>query len=201
MGRIRGEIGGEITGTVGDVTISNWKGLKIAKRKRGASSKAPSDAMKSQRERFRLASSYAAEVKADKDKRKVYETLAVGTLSNWRSLAVKDYLLPPVITHLDVREYHGKAGDRIDVQIDDVTVRKVHVKILDPGAELPKDTTDEEHLGALVEEGDAARAVEGQDFHWLYRVTKDLPGKKFALVIMAEDGAGNDAMTKLEGDV
>lgn len=201
MGKIRGEIGGEITGTVGDVTISNWKGLKIAKRKRGASSKAPSDAMKSQRDRFRLAALYAEEVKADKDKKKLYEQLAAGTLLNWRTMAVKDYLLPPVINHVGVEDYSGHPGDRIDIRMDDVTVRKVHVKVLDPTAQLPKDTSGDEALGALVEQGDAERAVEGQDFHWLYRATKDLPGKKFVLVIEAADLAGNDAMTKVEGDV
>jgi hypothetical protein len=36
MGKIRGEIGGEITGTVGDVTITTWKGIKVAKRRRGS---------------------------------------------------------------------------------------------------------------------------------------------------------------------
>ncbi len=201
MGTIRGEIGGEITGTVGDVTISMWKGLKIARRKRGASGKPPSEAMKSQRERFRFASAYANEVRLDKDKKKVYELISVGTHFTWRSLAVKDYLLPPVINHVDVADYHGKTGERIDIHVDDVTVKKVHVKILDPTAALPKDTSGEEALGALMEQGGAERAVEGQDFHWLYRAQKDLSSKKFVLVIMAEDIAGNDAMTKLEGDV
>jgi hypothetical protein len=41
MGKIRGEIGGEITGTVGDVTITTWKGIKVAKRRRGPSTVPP----------------------------------------------------------------------------------------------------------------------------------------------------------------
>jgi len=32
MGKIRGEIGGEVQGTVGDVTISTWKGMKACLR-------------------------------------------------------------------------------------------------------------------------------------------------------------------------
>jgi hypothetical protein len=66
---------------------------------------------------------------------------------------------------------------------------------------LPSDTKTEEALGELVEEGDCVRAIEGQDFHWVYRATKELPSKKFVLLIMAEDLAGNDAMTKVEGEV
>ena len=31
MGKIRGEIGGEVHGTVGDVTISTWQGMKGSK--------------------------------------------------------------------------------------------------------------------------------------------------------------------------
>jgi hypothetical protein len=31
MGKIRGEIGGKITGMVCDVTITTWKGIKVAK--------------------------------------------------------------------------------------------------------------------------------------------------------------------------
>ncbi len=201
MGKIRGEIGGEITGTVGDVTISVWKGLKIAKRKRGASSKPPSDAMKDQRERFRLASLYARSVKADAVKRKKYEALSAGTLNSWRSLAVKDYLLPPIINHVDVSDYSGRAGGRVDIQIDDVTVEKVHVKILNPDVTLPNGTKTDEPLGALVEQGDAVRSAEGQDFQWVYRAQKDLTGAKFVLVIEADDLPGNNAMTKLEGDV
>jgi hypothetical protein len=201
MGKIRGEIGGEITGTVGDVTIVTWKGIKIAKRKRGPSTKEPSEALKQQREKFRIATSYAEEVKVDKEKKKRYEQIAVGTLLNWRTMAVKDYLLPPVINRVDVDDYNGKVGDRIDVHIDDVTVEKVHIKILNPEVKLPSDTKTEEALGELVEEGDCIRAIEGQDFHWVYRATKELPGKKFVLLIMAEDLAGNDAMTKVEGEV
>jgi hypothetical protein len=201
MGKIRGEIGGEITGTVGDVTISTWKGIKIAKRKRGHSAKEPSEAIKQQRERFRIASSYAEEVKVDKEKKKRYEQIAIGTLFSWRNLAVKDYLLPPIISRVDVNDYSGKVGNRIDIMIDDVTVEKVHIKILNPEVKMPKETKTEEQLGELIEEGDAQRAVEGQDFHWIYRTQKDLPSKKFVLVIMAEDLAGNDTMTKLEGEV
>jgi hypothetical protein len=158
MGKIRGEIGGEITGTVGDVTITTWKGIKVAKRKRGPSTVPPSQAQIQQRNRFLLASTYAKEVGADRQKRALYEALAKGQPTTWRALAIQDYLTPPIIVRVDVDQYTGKAGERIDVFVQDATCQRVKVTVLDPtqgGANA---------LGAVVEEGEAQRAVEGQDF-------------------------------------
>jgi len=59
MGTIRGEIGGEATGTVGDVTISTWKGIKVIKRKRGPSTKPLTPAQVKQTEVFGDASEFA----------------------------------------------------------------------------------------------------------------------------------------------
>jgi len=55
MGKIRGEIGGEITGTIGDVTISTWKGLKVAKRKRGPATQPATEVQQRQHENFTFA--------------------------------------------------------------------------------------------------------------------------------------------------
>jgi hypothetical protein len=158
MGKIRGEIGGEITGTVGDVTITTWKGIKVAKRRRGPSTVPPSQAQIQQRNRFLLASTYAKAVGADRQKRALYEALAKGQPTTWRALAIQDYLTPPIIVRVDVNEYTGKAEERIDVFVQDATCQRVKVTVLDPtqgGANA---------LGAVVEEEEAQRAVEGQDF-------------------------------------
>ena len=53
--------------------------------------------------------------------------------------------------------------------VQDATCQRVKVTILDPaqgGANA---------LDAIVEEGEAQRAVEGQDFHWVYRTTTNFP--------------------------
>ena len=96
MGKIRGEIGGEVHGTVGDVTISTWKGMKVAKRKRGPATVPATEAQQRQRERsprglrgqFAFASDYAKEVAVDAAKKAVYEALAKGQPTTWRALAV-----------------------------------------------------------------------------------------------------------------
>jgi hypothetical protein len=199
MGKIRGEIGGEITGTVGDVTITTWKGIKVAKRRRGPSTVPPSQAQIQQRNRFLLASAYAKEVGADRQKRALYEALAKGQPTTWRALAIQDYLTPPIIVRVDVDEYTGKAGERIDVFVQDATCQRVKVTVLDPtqgGANA---------LGAVVEEGEAQRAVEGQDFHWVYRTTANFPnaqsGKPFRLLIEAEDLPGNIVTHTVDGEL
>jgi hypothetical protein len=60
-------------------------------------------------------------------------------------------------------------------------------------------------LGAVVEEGEAQRAVEGQDFHWVYRKKTDFPnaqsGKPFRLLIEAEDLPGNTVTHTVDGEL
>lgn len=195
MGKIRGEIGGEVHGTVGDVTISTWKGLKVARRKRGPSRVPATEAQQRQREQFAFASEYAKEVAADPARKGIYEALAKGQPTTWRALAVQDYLTPPIIGRADVRDYHGHAGDRIDIFVHDATCERVHVRILNPEG-APGDS-----LGTLVEEGEAERAVEGQDFHWVYRAQGEYTGGRFVLVVEATDLPGNTSTTSLEGEV
>jgi hypothetical protein len=193
MGKIRGEIGGEITGTVGDVTISTWKGLRVARRKRGPSAAAPSGTQKRQREQFAIASAYATEVGADPEKKALYVNLAKGQPTTWRALAVQDYLTPPVITRMDMADYHGHAGQRIDLFVHDATCERVHVKVLNP------EGAPEGSLGTVVEEGEAGRSVPGQDFHWIYRAQAELPGKEFGLPVEDTDRPGNTST--VEGEV
>lgn len=164
MGKIRGEIGGEITGTIGDVTISTWKGLKVAKRKRGAATRPATEGQQRQHENFIFASEFAKEIGADPEKKAIYDALAKGQATTWRALAMQDYLTPPIIVRTDVQEYHGHVNDRLDVFIHDQTCERVVVKILNP------EGAPEGSLGVEVESGEAQRAATGQDFHWIYPV-------------------------------
>jgi len=153
------------------------------------------EAQQRQREQFVFASEYAKEVAADATKKAVYEALAKGQPTTWRALAVQDYLTPPIIGRADVRDYHGHVGERIDVFVHDATCEKVQVQILNP------EGAPEGSLGTLVEEGDAERAVVGQDFHWVYRATQEYTGARFVLVVEATDLPGNTSTTSLEGEV
>lgn len=200
MGTIRGEIGGEVHGTVGDVTVTTWKGMKVAKRKRGPAARPATESQQAQRDQFARASDYAKEVAVDAAKKALYEALAKGQPTTWRALAVQDYLTPPIVVRVDARDYHGKVGDRLDVFIHDQTAQSVQVRLLSPSADQPPAEPGQEPLGTVVEEGAAERAVAGQDTHWIYRATAALPGSKFLVVVEAQDLPGNVGTTTLEGE-
>ena len=134
-------------------------------------------------------------------KKAVYEALAQGQPTNWRALAVQDYLTPPIVVRVDVREYHGKVGDRLDVFVHDQTVEKVHIRLVSPTPDQPAPEAGQAPLGTVVEEGAAERAVPGQDSHWIYHATALLPGTKFFLVVEACDLPGNVGTTTLAGEV
>jgi len=200
MAKVRSEILGVVSGTVGDITLANWKGIKVARRRRGPSTLPPSEAQAKQRENFAIASEYAKEIGADPTKRQIYTEIAKGQPTTWRALAVQDYLTPPILSRVDVRDYNGKAGDRIDIYVHDVTCDRVSVTLLDSTAP-PPEGEGEDWLGAVVEEGEALRAVEGQDYHWIYRATVSLPVEKFRLVVTARDLPGNEVTETVEGEV
>ncbi|MEM4282769.1 MAG: hypothetical protein QXN89_03820, partial [Candidatus Woesearchaeota archaeon] len=101
---------------------------------------------------------------------------------------------------VEVGDYTGQRGQRIDIFIQDVTCQRVQVHILDPAG-----GAGENSLGSVVEEGNAQRAIEGQDFHWVYRTTADFPDaapdKPFRLLLEAEDLAGNIITHTVEGEL
>ena len=201
MASIRGEVGGEMNGTIGDVTVSTWKGMKVAKRKLGPSRKPATKAQQAQRDQFSFASDYGKEVAADAKKKAVYEALAKGQPTTWRALAIQDYLTPPIVARVEVQDYHGKVGDRMDLFINDQTVEQVHIRLVSPTPDQPPLEPGQAPLGTVVEEGAAERAVPGQDSHWIYHATALLPGTKFFLVVKARDLPGNVGTTTLDGEV
>jgi len=95
----------------------------------------------------------------------------------------------------DVQEYHGHVNDRLDVFIHDQTFERVVIKILNP------EGAPEGSLGVEVENGEAQRAVIGQDFHWIYRAKQEFSGSRFMLVVEATDLPGNTSTTTLEGEI
>jgi hypothetical protein len=126
--------------------------------------------------------------------------LAKGQPTTWRALAIQDYLTPPIIVRVDVDEYTGKAGERIDVFVQDATCQRVKVTVLDPtqgGANA---------LGAVVEEGEAQRAVEGaglslglSDEDGLSRTPNQ--ANPFRLLIEAEDLPGKVVTHTVDGEL
>jgi hypothetical protein len=94
---------------------------------------------------------------------------------------------------MDMADYHGHAGQRIDLFVHDATCERVHVKVLNP------EGAPEGSLGTVVEEGEAGRSVPGQDFHWIYRAQAELPVEEFGLPVEDTDRPGNTST--VEGEV
>ena len=193
MGTIRGEIGGEATGKIGDVTISSWKGMKVIKRKRGPSTKPKTPAQQAQNDVFTAASEFAGSLA--KEEEAIYKKLAEGKPTTWRAVAMQDKLTPPIISRVMADNYHGHAGDSIEVFVHDTTCVKVEVTIYNPEGAA------EGEPGVEVEAGDAERGNPNSDARWIYHAQQEFAGAAFVLEINARDLARNLTTHTLEGDL
>jgi len=68
------------------VTISTWKGVKVAKRKRGPATQPATEGQQRQQGNFTFASEFAKEIGTDPAKKAIYEALAKGQTTTWRAL-------------------------------------------------------------------------------------------------------------------
>ena len=140
----------------------------------------PTAAELAQREQFRKASEYAVSVLADPTLRAFYERAAKEHETPIRPYAVAlgDYFTAPVITRIDLIDYHGVVGDPIAVSTTPhVEVAGVTVTLRD-GADL-----------TVLETG-AAALVDGK---WVYAATVAAPaGHPVKIEAKAVDHAGNE---------
>jgi len=90
--------------------------------------------------RFYFATKWAVAIRKNKEVDAQYKAVARGTNSAY-SMAVKDYMTQPVIRSVSSDDYHGRPGERIEIQIDNVIrVKAVKVTIENPdGSVLEND--------------------------------------------------------------
>ena len=136
------------------------------------------------RTEFTLAVGYAKGCRINPEKLALYgPTVKVGR-SVYRQ-AMNDYLNPPEVERIEIRDYKGHNGDTIRVvAIDDFRVKSVHLKISSPD-------------GILIEEGECiARNTKEV---WEYSVTKDVPSVAgFIITATAFDYPGNSGERSVE---
>ena len=129
------------------------------------------------RTNFTLAVNYARHCRVDQEMLALYKpTVKVGR-SIYRQ-AMNDYLNPPEIVNIDVREYNGHKGHVITVHAtDDFRVKSVQLQIHSAG-------------GVLIEEGSCS--PDKQNKVWKYSVSVDVPSVS-GLIITATafDHPGN----------
>jgi hypothetical protein len=127
--------------------------------------------------RFEDAQKYAARVLTDPLVKAAYKAACRGH-QNPRNLAIRDYMLAPVVESIVLDSYTGRPGQIIRVHATD-DFRVVEVKVTLRGAE-----------GELIEEGLAELSSDGKE--WRYTVQKDVPaGQSVSVLAVARDLPGN----------
>lgn len=117
----------------------------------------PTAKQEAQRAKFGQAVTYAKSQVSDPVAKAEYELAKNEETDTAFTLAVTDYLKPPVVQDLDVTTYKGKVADKIKVRaVDDFKVASVKVQI------FKADNT-------LAEEGQAVQQANKVD--WLYSAT------------------------------
>ena len=119
-------------------------------------SKTPSEMQKSHREKFQVAVMYAKAVISNPELKAAYKAASKPGVSAF-AYALADFLKPPTIREVDLKEYTGEPGSKISIlAIDNFRLREVRVVI-----------TDGE--GKEIETGTAEKNSEGLD--WIYTAT------------------------------
>jgi hypothetical protein len=135
----------------------------------------PSEAQMAVRKRFRKAARYASDKALDPILGPAYLALAQARGRAVRALMMSDYLHAPVVTAVDLADFHGGVGDPIRVHAeDDVGVVSVDVEI-----RAADDTVLEQ--GAATVDGDK----------WVYATTVAYPaGTPVTITATAVDRPG-----------
>jgi hypothetical protein len=148
-------------GKVGNQLVLRTRGNKttIAKMPEQKPGRKATTRQSQKRDQLTYASLYAQGVMVSDKLRKKYEKKATATLT-WHNLACRDFLIPPVVKKVNIKEYTGEPGSQIVIKAtDDFRVIAVKVKILNAN-------------GSLIEEGDAFMDPLYRK-HWIYTAMKD----------------------------
>lgn len=138
----------------------------------------PTEDQKAVRIKFEAASRYARTAIEDPDLKAAYNAKAKRGMSAY-NVALTDFFKAPLVTGIDISNYSGSPGDTIRVlATDDFKVQAVRVSILNAA-------------GAVVEEGAAITAPEGNDL-WIYTATTaNTAAAEGKVSVQASDLPGN----------
>ena len=152
---------GQVRGKIDVWVYRSLEGDTVIARRPRAREDNPTDSQKGTRERFRRAAQYAKAIFADPVRKADYLALALRRgipASRLFAFIVQDYATPPVITEINLIDYHRQIGDPIKVfASDDGEIVSVTVKLKAPD-------------GSVLEEGPALFV----DAFYRYIATTDL---------------------------
>jgi hypothetical protein len=147
------------SGMLGDqIVIRQRSGHIILAQAPAESTKEPTEAQATQRQRFQQAVLYGKQVVDNPAQKSDYEAKAK-PLQTAFNVAVGDFLHAPDIDEIDVTQYYGVIGNTIRVRVtDDFEVKQVTVAIHNGD-------------GSLVEQGEAVHQENSLD--WIYTATAE----------------------------
>lgn len=147
--------------------------------------KQPTAKQQAVRNRFKIAAAYAAAEMSDAASRALYEDAAArkGNGINAHTLALTDFLKPPVVSLVDTRLYNGTVGSKITVHAqDELEVKTLTVTVLNAD-------------GTVVETGAAVARPGGLIWDYTATVVKaDVATGKVRVV--TTDRPGNTSTTE-----
>ncbi|MFA0963377.1 hypothetical protein AB9P05_16355 [Roseivirga sp. BDSF3-8] len=160
-----------------EVVYRQRAGKTILSAKPRKSLKPASEKQKQHRERFREASRYAKAAAKHGVKGALYAEQADGFNSAY-NIALKDYLVAPVIHGFDLKGFRGRKGDRVGIYAEDnFRVAELRVWVLNAA-------------GEVLTTGEAEEVMNNRYFS--YRVLTGMPaGEGLTLRAEAKDHAGN----------
>ncbi len=167
------------SGMLGNVVVYREHRGKLIMSNRPKTSGILTPNQKQAKSRFLRAVKYAKKQIADPVAKKEYTPSPDSRFTSAYSMAVADYLTPPVIASVDMSHYAGAAGDKILIKAsDDFKVTSVNVSILKAD-------------GTLIEQGDAVLLADAID-DYEYAATVAFPKAAGTKVIVAvRDKPGN----------
>src|SRR3954463_908764 len=102
-------------GRVGDVVIKRYKYGEVLSRRPQMGHIIPSEKQRAQHERWRAAAAYYQRVKADPALAACYAGAVRKTGLPLSAITNRDFMRAPKVVGIDLRQYHGQAGDLIGV--------------------------------------------------------------------------------------
>lgn len=168
---------GAISGTVGEFVYRRCGDKVVVSRRPRKTNRPPTQPQIAMRERFARAAAYGRAAAASPELCGYYAPfLKKKRRHSVYGMALDDYLHAPFVSQVDLKKYHGRAGDSIRARVDDdVAVTAVRVRIVG-------------HGGAILEEGFAREDWGG----WSYVARRTLPAMTAVLVeVTGHDRPGN----------
>jgi len=165
-----------LSGRVGDMVFYQADGQNLS-RAVGKVNSERSAKQGANESRFKQAQVYARAATADPIRKAAYQARCVGH-QNARNLAIRDFMIEPVIESLNLEGYTGKPAQPLRVRAtDDFGVVQVQITIRDP-------------QGNLIEEGLGQLNTDQKEW-WYQSQAEVTPGQTVSVTAVAKDSPGN----------